>query len=335
MASRVFLIALLAAAVPRTALGDEPNKRDGKSKRETNDADIMLGGTFDRGFGPYSQGSTSLGVRIARVHLAPAGLPVWLGYGGDARVVTTHFDSVDAGLVNLVARLGVIGPTGFVELEGLIGLGIAGMPIPTWGLAVLFGLPWFGVGVSGHFPIAHERPVWLEETQLAIRLRPARTMQVAIGPLLSRSLAVALGLVLGLAAVACRRAPPPPKTWQGAIQFVEEATGTKATPWTERERPPADVVVFRVDDGLSIVERDRMRVLDYGAYLFLAEHGFKREKDTLGLAKTTDKFKVVQLVGTDGINYDHDNADVITWLRQLDRDEPFVLTGAGFDYIEG
>lgn len=140
---------------------------------------------------------------------------------------------------------------------------------------------------------------------------------------------------LALSSVACQRAKPPPKTWQGAIQVVERATGTKAAPWTARERPPADVVVFPVDDGLSIVERDRMRLLDYGAYLFLAEHGFKREKDTLGLAKTTDKFKVVQLVGTDGINYDHDNAEVISWLRQLDRDEPFVLTGAGFDYIEG
>src|SRR5262245_3714286 len=99
-----------------------------------------------------------------------------------------------------------------------------------------------------------------------------------------RWLVVAAALVLALPSIACQRAKAPPKTWQGAIQFVEQATGTKASPWTEREQPPADVVVFRVDDGLSIVERDRMRLLDYGAYLFLAEHGFKREKDTLGLA---------------------------------------------------
>jgi len=141
---------------------------------------------------------------------------------------------------------------------------------------------------------------------------------------------------LALSALACSRSkPPPPKTWQGAIQVVEEATGTKATPLALLEGPIPGVMQFEVDDGLSIVERDRMRLLDYGAYLFLAEHGFKRKKDTLGLAKTTDKFKVVQLVGTDAINYDHDNAEVISWLRQLDRDEPFVLTGAGFDYIEG
>jgi len=140
---------------------------------------------------------------------------------------------------------------------------------------------------------------------------------------------------LALSSIACQRAKAPPKTWQGAIQVVEDATGTKAAPLALLEGRIPGVMQFEVDDGLSIVERDRMRLLDYGAYLFLAEHGFKRKKDTLALAKTTDKFKVVQLVGTDAVNYGHDNAEVITWLRQLDRDEPFVLTGAGFDYIEG
>ena len=147
---------------------------------------------------------------------------------------------------------------------------------------------------------------------------------------------LAFASAVTLTLVACQRPKAPAKDWKGAIQVVEEATGTKAAPLTMHEHPPPpDVVVFKVDDGASIVERDRKRLLDYGAYLFLAEHGFKLGKDTLGLAKTTDKFKVVQLVGTDGINYDHDNTEVIGWLRELDKDEPFELTGAGFDYVEG
>jgi len=165
-------LALLVAGTPHTARGTEPTKCTDKTKcerkRETNDADIMLGATFDTGTGQPSQGSTSLGLRATRVHLFGI---AWVGYGGDARVVTTHFDSVDAGLMNLVVRAGIIGPNGFVELEGLLGVGIAGMPIPTWGFAGLIGLPWFGVGVSFQFPIAHNRPVWLEEGQIAIRLQ--------------------------------------------------------------------------------------------------------------------------------------------------------------------
>jgi hypothetical protein len=140
---------------------------------------------------------------------------------------------------------------------------------------------------------------------------------------------------LALSSLACHRSKVTSKDWNGAIQVVEETTGTKAAPFTRGDHSAPDVVMFQVDDGASIVERHRTRLLDYGAYLFIAEHGFKRDKDTLALAKTTDKFRVVQLVGTDGINYDHDNADVVAWLRQLDRDEPFELSGAGFDYVEG
>lgn len=144
-----------------------------------------------------------------------------------------------------------------------------------------------------------------------------------------------LVFAVALTLVACQRPKAPAKDWKGAIQVVEEVTGTKAAPMAMHEHPPPGLVVFKVNDGAAIVERERKRLFDYGAYLFLADHGFKRDKDTLGLAKTTDKFKVVQLVGTDGINYGHDNVEVIAWLRELDRDEPFELTGAGFDYVEG
>ena len=142
-----------------------------------------------------------------------------------------------------------------------------------------------------------------------------------------------------LSSLACDRSkvPPntPPKTWQDAIQVVEAATGTKAAPLTVGEQTPPDAVMFRVDDGASLVDRHRAPLLEYGATLFIAEHGFSRDKDTLGLAKTTDKFRVVQLVGSDGINYGHDNAEVVAWLRELDKADPFELTGAGFDYVEG
>lgn len=140
---------------------------------------------------------------------------------------------------------------------------------------------------------------------------------------------------MAVVAWVCDRSNVNLETWQHAVQLAEKAIGTKAAPLILHERTPTDVLMFRVDDGASVVEAERSRLLNYGAYLFIAEHGFERDKDILGLAQTTDKFRVVQLMDTDGANYGHDNVDLIAWLRDLDQAEPFELIGAGFDYVEG
>src|SRR5262249_43216843 len=57
--------------------------------------------------------------------------------------------------------------------------------------------------------------------------------------------------------------------------------------------------------------------------------------DVVGLAPTQDKFDVVRRVQTETANYDHDNDTVIAWLREIDRDDPFRLVGAGMDFVEG
>ena len=63
--------------------------------------------------------------------------------------------------------------------------------------------------------------------------------------------------------------------------------------------------------------------------------GFGGDPDTLLALPCTNKFEVLQIIGTDGINFDLDNAAVIAWLREMDQENPFVLTGAGLDYLEG
>ncbi|HET9932091.1 MAG TPA: hypothetical protein VFQ35_15415, partial [Polyangiaceae bacterium] len=40
-----------------------------------------------------------------------------------------------------------------------------------WGFAALYGFPWFGVGISAQFPIATERPYWLEKVGVAFRFQ--------------------------------------------------------------------------------------------------------------------------------------------------------------------
>lgn len=40
-------------------------------------------------------------------------------------------------------------------------------------------------------------------------------------------------------------------------------------------------------------------------------------------------------MGTNGANYSIEPDSIIAWLRALGRDQPFVLTGIGFGWLEG
>src|SRR4051812_31516048 len=51
--------------------------------------------------------------------------------------------------------------------------------------------------------------------------------------------------------------------------------------------------------------------------------------------RTTDKYEAIAAVGTNGDNYDVSNKDVIAWLRKLEKEEPFTLSGIGGDFLRG
>lgn len=152
--------------------------------------------------------------------------------------------------------------------------------------------------------------------------------------------AFTIAIVLALAA-GCSRwkgSAPAPHTFAEAVADLARASGVKGRTQGPRVGGPLESVVLfetKPDAGAQIVESHRARMRPAGAYLFIYEHGFGREMDVIGLAPTTDKFELVRLAHTDGVNYGHDNADVVAWLRDFDRDEPFDLIGAGPDFIEG
>ena len=77
--------------------------------------------------------------------------------------------------------------------------------------------------------------------------------------------------------------------------------------------------------------------LKHGAFLFRIDCNFDiaNQPDVLAVLPTTDKYEVLQAVGTDGVNLDIDNAEVIAWLRTMEEQNPFTLTGAGLDFLEG
>ena len=74
-----------------------------------------------------------------------------------------------------------------------------------------------------------------------------------------------------------------------------------------------------------------------GFYLFRYEQnfGFHDSPDKVGLLPTTDKYAVMAAMETNGANYNIGTSGVIAWMKELEEDQPYVLTGIGFDYMEG
>ena len=50
---------------------------------------------------------------------------------------------------------------------------------------------------------------------------------------------------------------------------------------------------------------------------------------------TTDRYEVIQVMGTSAGNYEMDTENVIAWLRRLQRIQPFTITGVGHDFLSG
>jgi hypothetical protein len=69
-------------------------------------------------------------------------------------------------------------------------------------------------------------------------------------------------------------------------------------------------------------------------YLFRHVRGVGGQLGRVALLPTGDKFEVVTAMGTAGGNMDLSNADLVSWLRELDSANPYLLIGIGADFLE-
>jgi ankyrin repeat protein len=53
------------------------------------------------------------------------------------------------------------------------------------------------------------------------------------------------------------------------------------------------------------------------------------------LLPTANQYSAVLACGTNGINKGHDTEAVISWLMAMEQENPFVLSGCGFDFLDG
>lgn len=125
-------------------------------------------------------------------------------------------------------------------------------------------------------------------------------------------------------------------------QAIRDATlllGARPQPFENEEGPVPGGYTFAVphEKAESLLRKAHTDFLAKGCYLFRHEQsfGFGGQPDQFVLLPTTNKFDVMAIVAVNGANYDLYTAGIIQWMKQLEQEQPYVLTGIGFDYMEG
>jgi hypothetical protein len=134
-----------------------------------------------------------------------------------------------------------------------------------------------------------------------------------------------------------------PAAFPDSVRALERLAGGKAMPLVGIDSVGDSVVTagFAVNVPAARAERlvaaAQPRFLEKGFYLFRSEQhfGIGGRPDRVALFPRSDRYEILRLMGTNGWNYDIGPDSIVAWLRALERDHPFVLTGMGFDWVEG
>ena len=134
-----------------------------------------------------------------------------------------------------------------------------------------------------------------------------------------------------------------PAAFPDAVRALERLAGGAATPLAGTGSAGDSLVTegFAVSVPSARAERlvaaAQPRFLEKGFYLFRSEQhfGIGGRGDRVALFPRSDRYEILRLMGTNGWNYGIGPDSIIAWLTALERDHSFVLTGMGFDWVEG
>jgi hypothetical protein len=124
------------------------------------------------------------------------------------------------------------------------------------------------------------------------------------------------------------------KSFQAAVAAFSEEDGVRRA---KVEGLPG-AVGFRVDHKQAErhLTRWNERYRERGAFVLRYDDTFGYGgRDAILLLPTRDDLEAVDAAGTDGVNWDISHERVVAWLRDLMRTHPFVVTGAGIDFVAG
>jgi hypothetical protein len=134
-----------------------------------------------------------------------------------------------------------------------------------------------------------------------------------------------------------------PDDFSAAVRALERLAGATATPLAGTDSLGDSTVTegfaVSVPSNLAeaLVAAAQPRFLDKGFYLFRAEQhfGIGGRPDRVALFPRRDPYEILRLTGTNGANYGIGPDSIVAWLRALEREQPFVVTGIAFDWVEG
>lgn len=112
------------------------------------------------------------------------------------------------------------------------------------------------------------------------------------------------------------------------VAALESLCGSKAQPFAIA--PGAVSVHVHSASGFDVGAAQR-RFLRRGKFVFATDSRATR----VAMIPGTDKYAAVRAMGTNGDNHGAGNAEVVAWLRALEDEQPFGLTGIGFDFLAG
>ncbi len=134
-----------------------------------------------------------------------------------------------------------------------------------------------------------------------------------------------------------------PADFRAPVRTLERLSGAPATPLAGMDSLGDSTVTegFAVsvpsDQAEALVAAAQPRFLDKGFYLFHAEQhfGIGGRADRVALFPRRDPYEILRLIGTNGANYSIGSDSIVAWLRALEPEQPFVLTGIAVDWVEG
>lgn len=123
-------------------------------------------------------------------------------------------------------------------------------------------------------------------------------------------------------------------SFTAALAEIERLTGEMPQP---AERAQARCVSLPEKAAADFLLRHHERLFDMGCYVFRygRQYDKRRVKDVLWILPTKDPFAVMAFTGVSGMNYDIENHLVMHWMKQLQQDQPFVMTDCRPDLLSG
>ncbi|MCI0457914.1 MAG: ankyrin repeat domain-containing protein [Gemmataceae bacterium] len=130
----------------------------------------------------------------------------------------------------------------------------------------------------------------------------------------------------------------PPRPWAkrtGVFQFFLKRFEPLAQRYASADVPAAGGLETEIPRRRRLLEllQAEVRTADY--CLVLSDLLTYDQPARLRLFPTHEKYAVLGACGTNGVNYGHSTRDVIAWLLDLERENPFVLTECWFDFLAG